>query len=281
MDLDLRKVRYFVAVAELLHFGRAAERLHIAQPVLSRQIRALEKDLGAELFRRDSHGVTLTPAGRQLLDDARHLLTVADGTRRRVHRAAHGPHRLVVGFRAGIVLSHALRAFCATRPDVAVEARRVEWDDQEDLILDGTVDLAYVRLPVRERGLELLPLFTESRVAMLPADHRLAGKQELLLADLADEPRLRYADPGPDDVPIRTIEEKFERVVAGQGITLVPESVARQYSRPDITYVPVQDAEPDQVLLAWAVNQRSSLVEAFVEALAEEPVSSGPPSPRG
>ncbi|MET7695055.1 LysR substrate-binding domain-containing protein [Streptomyces sp. NPDC005483] len=91
------------------------------------------------------------------------------------------------------------------------------------------------------------------------------------------EPRLRYADSGPDDVPIRTIEEKFERVEAGQGITLVPESVAQQYSRPDISYVPVSDAEPDQVFLAWRASRRSPLVEAFVEALAEEPVSSGPP----
>jgi DNA-binding transcriptional LysR family regulator len=106
---------------------------------------------------------------------------------------------------------------------------------------------------------------------MLPAHHRLAGKRELLLADLEDEPRLRYADPGPDDVPIRTIEEKFERVVAGQGITLVPESVAQQYSRPDITYVPVLDADPDQVFLAWEANRKSPLVEAFVEALAEAP----------
>ncbi|WP_341849475.1 LysR family transcriptional regulator [Streptomyces yokosukanensis] len=125
MDLDLRKVRYFVAVAELLHFGRAAERLHIAQPVLSRQIRALEKDMGAELFVRDSHGVTLTDAGRQLLDDAGKLLTLADGTRRRVLRAARGPRRLVVGFRAGVVVAPALRAFAAAHPDVEGRARRV------------------------------------------------------------------------------------------------------------------------------------------------------------
>lgn len=125
MDLDLRKVRYFVAVAELLHFGRAAERLHIAQPVLSRQIRALEKDMGAPLFERDSHGVTLTAAGRQLLDDAQQLLAAADATRRRVRRPPHGPRRLVVGFRAGVVATRALRAFGAAHPDVEVHARRV------------------------------------------------------------------------------------------------------------------------------------------------------------
>ncbi|MGW1623369.1 LysR family transcriptional regulator [Streptomyces sp. NPDC002172] len=125
MDLDLRKVRYFAAVAELLHFGRAAERLHIAQPVLSRQIRALEKDLGAELFVRDSHGVTLTDAGRQLLEESRQLLAAADGARRRVVQAARGRRRLVVGFRAGVVVTRALRAFAAVHPDVEANARRV------------------------------------------------------------------------------------------------------------------------------------------------------------
>ena len=265
MDLDLRKVRYFVAVAELLHFGRAAEQLHIAQPVLSRQIRALEKDLDSTLFERDSHGVTLTAAGHQLLDDGRALLASANATRRRVQRSARGPRRIVVGFRAGVVITHTLRAHGAAHPGIEIKARRVEWDDQEQLILDGTVDVAYLRRPIRERGLTLLPLFTEARVAMLPADHRLAGKQDLVRADLDGETWLRYADPGPDDVPIRGIEEKFEAVASGAGITLVSVSIAEQYSRPDITYVPVTDAEPDEVILAWEAVRRSSLIAAFVE----------------
>ncbi|MEU0037282.1 LysR family transcriptional regulator [Streptomyces sp. NPDC006333] len=272
MDLDLRKVRYFVTVAELLHFGRAAERLHISQPVLSRQIRALEKDVDAELFVRDSHTVTLTRAGVQLLDDARLLLASADAARRRAHLASRGPSRLVVGFRAGIVVTRALRAFGARHPEVEVKARRVEWDDQERLILDGSVDLAYVRRPIREEGLTLLQLYTEPRVAMLPEGHRLAGKQELSLADLDHETWLRYSDPRPGDVPIRTIEEKFESVAAGTGITLVPHSVAEQYSRPDITYVPVPDAEPDQVLLAWESGRRSPLIAAFAEVAAASPL---------
>ncbi|MEU8976052.1 LysR substrate-binding domain-containing protein [Streptomyces monashensis] len=268
MDLDLRKVRYFVAVAELLHFGRAAERLHIAQPVLSRQIKALEKDLGAALFVRDSHGVTLTDAGRQLDVEAHQLLAAADGARRRVRRAADEPRRLVVGFRAGIVVTHALRAFRAAHPDVETSARRIEWDDQERLVLDGTLDIAYVRAPLREEGLELRLLYTESRVVMLPAGHRLDGKPELSLADLDGETWLRYAFPGPGDMPVRTVEEKFECVAAGSGITLVPHSIAEQYSRPDISYVPVTDAEPDQVLLAWAAGRTSPLIGEFAEAAA-------------
>ncbi|MFK0280503.1 LysR substrate-binding domain-containing protein [Streptomyces sp. NPDC090499] len=145
--------------------------------------------------------------------------------------------------------------------------RSREWgrDDQEQLILDGTVDLAYVRLPVREDGLDLRPLYSEPRVAMLPDRHRLAGKQEISLSDLDGEQRLRYNDPRPGDLPLRTIEEKFECVAA---ITMVPRSVAEQYSRPGIVYVPVVDAEPDRVLLAWAAGRRSALVAALAEAAA-------------
>src|SRR4051812_43002724 len=130
MDLDLRKLRYFVAVADTLHFGRAAEELHIAQPVLSRQIRALEKDLGAELFTRDRHGVVLTAAGRQLMTDAGPLLGSADAVRRRVSVAARGSQRLAVGFRTGIPVIPAARAFEARHPDVVLDVQRIEWDDQ-------------------------------------------------------------------------------------------------------------------------------------------------------
>src|SRR3712207_970904 len=102
MDLDLRKVRYFVAVAEELNFGRAADRLHIAQPVLSRQIRALENELHAQLFVRDKRTTELTAAGRQLLEDAKPLLAAADALRRRVAQSARGTARFSIGFMPGI-----------------------------------------------------------------------------------------------------------------------------------------------------------------------------------
>src|SRR6187551_181360 len=117
MDLDLRKLRYFVAVAEKLHFGRAAEELHIAQPALSRQIRALEHDLGTPLLIRDSHGVALTDAGRQLLTDTGPLLASAQAVRHRVTEAARGSQRLMVGFRAGIAVTGAVREFATRHPN--------------------------------------------------------------------------------------------------------------------------------------------------------------------
>jgi DNA-binding transcriptional LysR family regulator len=286
VDVDLRKIRYFVAVANNLHFRHAAEELHIAQPALSRSISALECELGTQLFIRDKRSVTLTPAGRQLLDDARPLLAAADATRRRVQRASRGAHHLVVGFRAGILVTPAIRGFAAERPEVTVEVQRLEWDDQEQLILTGRVDVAYVRQPIRERGLRLIPLFAEPRLAALPADHPLAQQTDVSAADLAGERHLRYLQPAPvpgvsgPQRPLRSVEEKLEHVAAGHGIIVLPLSATRYYSRPDVAYVPVRDAEPDQVYLATEATRRSKLITLFIgvaqRALASSEAKSAP-----
>jgi len=275
MDLDLRKLRYFLAVADKLHFGRAAEELHIAQPVLSRQIRALEQDLGASLFTRDRHGVMLTDAGRQLLTDAGPLLASADAVRRRVSVAAHGGRRLSVGFRTGIPVIPAAQAFEARHPDVVVDVQRIEWDDQAAMLLDGRIDVAFVRLPIDETGLRVIPLYTEPLMVVLPAGHRLAGKEELTEADLAGEPLIWHAGPGtqptrrplPDSgLRVRGVEEKLEHVAAGRGISFVGRSETVFYSRPDISYVPVPELAPDQVCFAIAASRASPLADDFFAA---------------
>jgi len=261
MDLDLRKLRYFVAVADRLHFGRAADDLHIAQPVLSRQIRALEHDLGTPLLTRDSHGVVLTDAGRQLLADAGPLLASAHAVRRRVTVAARGSQRLMVGFRAGIAVIPAARLFGARHPDVIVDVLRMEWDDQAPMLLDGRVDVGYVRLPIDEAGLRVIPLYTEPRVAVLPVSHRLAGKKEVTEADLAGEPLIWHADtstqptrrPHPDAGHlVRGVDEQLEHVACGRGISFLAHSATVFYSRPDISYVPIPELAPEQVCLAVA-----------------------------
>src|SRR3954466_15576361 len=275
MDLDLRKVRYFVAVADRLHFGRAADELHIAQPALSRQIRALENDLGASLFTRDSHGVALTDAGRQLLDDAGPLLASARAVRRRVSVAARGSRRLVVGFRTGIPVIPAARAFEARHPDVVVDVQRIEWDDQALMLLDGRVDVAYVRLPIDGTGLRVTPLYTEPRVAVLPAGHRLAGKEAITEADLAGEPLVWHADtstqptrrPHPNaGYLVRGVDETLEHVAAGRGISFLARSAIVFYSHPDVSYVSVTDLAPDQVCLAVAASRTSPVVDDFLSA---------------
>lgn len=274
-DVDLRKLRYFVAVARLLHFGRAAEELHIAQPVLSRQIRALERELGARLFVRSSHGVSCTDAGRQLLDDAVPLLAAAEATARRVIRTARGPRRLIVGFRAGIVVTAAVQLFTAEHPDVTVDVHRLDWDDQVDTLLDGRVDIAFVRLPIDERGLRVQPLYAEPRVVALAADHRLAGKESITASDLAGEPIVWHEDltlfPGRAAQPasghrVASVEDKLEHVAAGRGMSVLPASAAAYYTRADISYVPVPELPLDQVCLATETSRRSPLIDAFAHA---------------
>ncbi|MFH9968813.1 LysR family transcriptional regulator [Streptomyces mirabilis] len=275
MDLDLRKLRYFVAVADRLHFGRAADELHIAQPVLSRQIRALEQDLGASLFTRDRHGVELTDAGRQLLADAGPLLASTHAVRRRVSAAARGNRRLMVGFRAGIPVIPAARAFEDRHPDVVVDVQRIEGDDQAAMLLDGRIDVGYVRLPIDEAGLLVTPLYTEPRVAVLPAGHRLAGKEEVTEADLAGEPLVWHGDPSTQPTkrplpnagyPVRGVDETLEHVAAGRGISFLARSASVFYSHPDVVYVPIPELAPDQVCLAVAASHTSLVVDDFVTA---------------
>ncbi|MDH6612443.1 DNA-binding transcriptional LysR family regulator [Streptomyces sp. SAI-208] len=284
MDLDLRKLRYFVAVAEELHFGRAAERLHIAQPVLSRQIRSLEDELGASVFDRDRRGTVLTPAGRQLLEDAVPLLASAEALRRRVSAAAQGAPTLTVGFMPGVVVTPATAAFTARRPGVNVRLLRTSWDDQVEVLVDGRADIGIVRLPIDRRGLQVRPLFQEPRVVMLPVGHRLAGNASVTVGDLASEHLLQDPDAVPEwrdvavelregrhrEVPaIHQVEEKLELVASGAGVCVLPLSTATFYTRPDVVPLPVEDIGPNEVALAWVSSRRSPLVHDFAEAAAE------------
>ena len=279
MDVDLRKLRYFVAVAEELHFGRAAERLHIGQPVLSRQIRALEHELRAELFRRDRRSTELTDAGRQLLADATGLLASAQALQRRVQLAARGARRFTVAFMPGVIVTAPVQALARSRPALEIDVLRTSYADQVAVIHDGRADVSFIRMPAEQRGLKLLPLYSEPRVVVLPAGHRLAGKATLSIHDLAGERLLQDPDavpewrdlPRPDGVravqrPIATVEEKLEYVAAGQGMVILPLSAAAYYTRTDVAGIPVDDIGPSQVCLAWSAERRSTLIEEFVAA---------------
>jgi DNA-binding transcriptional LysR family regulator len=285
VDVDLRKLRYFVAVAEKRHFGRAATDLHIAQPVLSRQIRALEGELKAPLFVRDRRTTELTPAGEQLLADARPLLAAADALRRRVVRASRGFDTFTVGFMPGLIVTAATRDLSHRHPELTVEVVRTSWDDQSAVILDGRVDVGYVRLPIDRRGLRIEPLLTESRVAVLPAGHPLAGKESISVTDLADEHLLQDPDAVPEwrdlatelrvrqpraQLPImRAVEEKLEHVAAGHGVVVLPLSTATFYTRPDVVRVPISDIDDNKVCLAWDASRRSPIIREFVAVAIE------------
>jgi DNA-binding transcriptional LysR family regulator len=285
LPLDLRKLRYFVAVAEELHFGRAAARLYIAQPVLSRQIRKLEQELGTDLLERTSRNVALTPAGAQLLEEARSLLTAADATRRRMDDLAQGEASLTIGFFAGDEFTSPLQAFAAQYPDVRIDLLRVYWQDQTDVLLNGRADVAFVHLPVDDRGLELLFVRSEPRVAVLPVGHPAAGGGPISIVELADDPVIiqrgaspgwqafHNVDPRPDGRQPRpgpavdNLEEKLQHVAAGRAISFLPASTAASVVHAGIAYAPVTDIPPIRICLAWKSGAQSSLVAAFVDVV--------------
>ena len=282
-DLDLRRLRYFVALAERLHFGQTAAALHITQPALSRQIQQLEHDLGVELFARTSREVALTPGGEQLLRDGRRLLTAARGT---VERARHatGRHTLTVGFMLGVNVDPALRLFRERHPQVDLQLQRLRWWNQTEALLDGRVDVGFLRSPVPSQGLGLLTLYTEPVTVALPAAHPLAGRASVRLADIADEPVLRYTDappawnsfwsmdPRPDGTlprhgpAVRDMEEIVEYVRVGSGVAFLPASIAAAFPRTDVAYLPVTGVQAGQIVLAWETARDSPLIEAFAEA---------------
>lgn len=296
-DLDLRKVRYFVAVAQRLHFGQAALALHITQPALSRQIQQLERDVGAELFARSSRDVALTPAGAQFFRSSQQLLALAHTALAGARRAAAGDDAFTVGFMLGMDTEATLRAFSIRQPGVSVLLERLRWWNHGEAVRDCRVDAGFVRLPIAEEGLELLPLYTEPVNVALPSGHPLAGRAALGIADVAAEPVLRYADaipawnafwcadPRPDGTQARRgpavhdMEEIVEYVRIGRGVAFLPAAVCTMFPRPGIAYIPVTDIPPGQVALAWPAGRRSHLVTALAEAAARSPGGAGPRSP--
>jgi len=282
--LDLRKLTYFVAVAEELHFGRAAERLYITQPVLSRQIRQFERELGVALFERTSRRVALTPAGERLREDGQALLRSAEAVRRRVS-AGEQRRTLTVGFFVGDSVASALHAFARRHPDVETRLHRIYWHDQVSALHDGVVDVAFVHLPIDETGLEVIPVRAERRVAVVPAQHPLAGRASVAIADLADDPVIvqrgasdawqsfHNVDPRPDGRSPRqgpavdNIEEKLEQVAAGAAISFVPASTAASVVHPAVRFLAVDDIPPIQICLAWPAQRRSPVIEDFAAAV--------------
>jgi DNA-binding transcriptional LysR family regulator len=291
VDVDLRKLRYFAAVARQRNFSRAAQELRIAQPVLSRQIRALESELGAVLFVRDRNGAQLTPAGTQLALDAEPLLAEANALRRRVAQAARKLGQFTVAFMPGLIVTDPVRAFGDAHPELTVEVLRTSRADQAAVLHDGRADVSYVRLPVDRHGLQLRTLLREPNVAVLPAGHRLAGKETISLADLADEHLLQHPDIVPEWRAVATewrgrshvpplrithaVEEKLEQVAAGRGIVVLPESVASYYKQPGVCHVRIGDIPLAETCLAWTSSRRSPLIAEFANLAAAHRPTTG------
>ncbi|KOT74588.1 LysR family transcriptional regulator [Streptomyces rimosus subsp. pseudoverticillatus] len=285
-DLDLRLVRYFTAVAEHRHFGRAAEALRITQPSLSRQIRNLERQLGARLLDRTPRGNRLTEAGEIFLPRAKALLRSA-AQAAAATRAAAEPTGITVGYTTGVFVTPAVRELRRRHPDAEVRTVHVDLQDVRAALLDHRVDALVSRLPFATGRLDVTVLYDEPRMLLVPLDHRLAGRESVTFDDIADEPvpRLRRADPHfeafwridprPDGRPAPTgplidgLEDKFEVVAAGQAVAISAGPRAHGL-RPDLTAIPLRDAEPSHVVLATRAGDRGRLVAAFRTAARDQ-----------
>ncbi len=278
-DLEVRQLRYFVAVAEELHFGRAAVRLGMAQPPLSRAIRDLERQLGVALLVRTTRQVRLTSAGEVLLRDARTALEAVAAAARRARQAGSPSPRLRVALKADVdggLLPQILDAYCADNAAQPPELVLGRFGEQPRALRDGLADVALLLCPFDDRGLDSEPLLTEPLLAALAAADPLAARTQLALADLAGR-RLPGGSPashgrpaGPRRTgqapPASNLSEIFSLVETGSVVFFAPTSVARRYPRPGIAYRPVSDLPDSTLAVAWPQDARSPAVAAFVRA---------------
>ncbi|PRX58899.1 LysR family transcriptional regulator [Nonomuraea fuscirosea] len=266
--LETRELRYFVAVAEELHFGRAAERLGMAQPPLSRAIQQLERRLGVTLLDRDRRGVALTAAGEVLLREARAALDATTAAARRTRRAARSGERLVLATKAGAsheLLRDLLDAYAAEPEAAEVEVLMCGIGEQARLLRDGRADVALVHRPFDDlSGFDTEDLLTEGQVAVLPAGHPYATRGSLSMAEAADVPGLPIArwprldgtyppGPGPE---VKDQAQMAQLVALGLALIVIPAS-AYAWLWAEHAAVPVSDAPAVTTTLAWPAHSRS------------------------
>jgi DNA-binding transcriptional LysR family regulator len=278
-DLEVRQLRYFVAVAEELHFGRAAARLGMAQPPLSRAIRDLERQLGVALLERTTRQVRLTAAGEILLRDARTALDAVTTAARRARQAGSPSPRLRIALKADVdggLLPQILDAYRADDAALPPELVLGALGEQPQALRDGRADVGLLLCPFDDHGLDSEPLMTEPLLVALAAADPLAARTRLCLADLAGR-RLpggseashgRPAGPRRAGLapPASNLAEIFSLVETGSVVFFAPASVARRYPRPGIAFRPVSDLPDSTLALAWPEDARSPAVAAFVRA---------------
>ncbi|AEM81142.1 LysR family transcriptional regulator [Streptomyces violaceusniger] len=277
VELETRELEYFIAVADELHFGRAAARLSIAQPALSKAIRRIETRLGVPLFLRSSRHVELTPAGEALQEHGRHALNAVAAAVRSARRAvdtqAHLRLVLKPGGDAGL-LSGILAEY-AHQPD----ARRVDIlfsgpADRTDFLLDGRADVGLLYVPFDDLdGLDHETLHAEERVAIVPSAHRLAGLASVRMADLEGETLPRWKGvPGGDGTgpEVADVVQLLQMIKVSRMIGVLPRSLVEPLP-PGLVGVPVSDAPLSRLVLAWKEQDRRPLLASFVAAALRVP----------
>jgi DNA-binding transcriptional LysR family regulator len=296
-ELEVRQLRYFVAVAEELHFGRAAERLGMAQPPLSRAIRELERQLGVLLLTRTTRQVALTHAGEVLLQDARIALDAISAAGRRARHAGQATPRLRLALKPDIdggLLPQVLAAYAREQAALPVELVLGRVGEQAQAVRDGRADAALLLAPFDDRELDHEPLVTEPFLVAVAADSPLAAHTSLRLAELAgwglpdgspadqgpvlsrhgfSGAHIRQPGPAGNESPAAStvqdasdLPQIFKLVELASIVCFFPASLTRRYPRPEIAYIPVEDLAPATLSVAWPQHSRSAAVAAFVRA---------------
>jgi len=289
--IDIRPLRYFLAVAETLHFGRAAERLNVTQPPLSRQIAALEESLGVALLERDSRHVRLTAAGQRFQEDARGVMNALQQACHAARQVGAGElGELQVGFMMHAAHSSVpplARRFIAAHPQVQLRLREALPMALLDGVRSGALDAGIGFAPASLRGLELLPLQEEPLCVVVPADHRLARRRSVDITALAGEALIT----APADV-VPTLREAIEAsfhaaglqadvrlevqlqqsivslVGEGLGIALVPASLKRM-GMPGVSFVRLKDAPRVQQVVFWKADNRNPVLARFLACVVD------------
>lgn len=300
--MELHALRYFVAVAEELHFGRAAARLQITQPALSRQIRSLEAELGIELLRRTKRTVELTEAGATFLVEVRKALQQLESAIQIAQRVARGEIGcLRIAFAPSAmhtVLPKILKQFCDRYPNVKLELTELCTLDQVNRLQTDIIDVGFLHPPIDVSFLKLFPLPAEKLVVALPQTHPLARQKHLSLKSLAGEPFIlhpRYEGPVLYDQILtlcrkagfepRIVHEEVKHqtrvglVAAGIGIAFVPES-AQQFGLAGVSYCTLVDESPElQLALAWQRENLSPVLREFIQVVQRLVNTNAPATP--
>ncbi|BAZ02207.1 transcriptional regulator LysR family protein [Tolypothrix tenuis PCC 7101] len=287
--MELRHLRYFIAVAEELHFSKAAERLHIAQPPLSQQIQQLEAELGVELFQRKTkRQVQLTEAGKVFLQEAYGLLLQLETAivlTQRIGRGQTG--QLRIGFTSLVIyelLPSILRQFREQFPQVELVLRELTTSQQEQALRDSLIHVGFAHPPLEDDTLSYQSIHQQTLVVALPSNHSLAQTEHIQVQELEDEPLImfpRYLAPGLYDLIMslfrqRNIKPQITQeavqmqtiiglVSAGMGVAITP-SVLQNLQRSGVTYRPLLEAAPViETAVIWQENSLTPLVENFLK----------------
>ncbi len=286
--MEPRLLAYFVAVAEELHFGRAAKRLNISQPPLSQQIIQMEERMGVKLFTRTRRRVELTPAGQVLLEDARKILALSGEALRRAVRAGKGEiGRLSVGYIGSAnysVLPDVIREFRRRLPEVEISLAELNTNQQIKALLDGRIHVGFMRPPrgMENEGLSFETVLRESLVAAIPISHKLKGRVSIPLKVLAKEPFImipRSRGPGFFDQVIAICQaegfspsialeaSQFHTVIgmvaAGVGIAVVPASMQRSRMK-GVAFRRLENDPQTELTMAWSSENKSPVLNKFI-----------------